>query len=775
MRYFSLFFAFLIIFEMTLLAKDVKIGIYQNKPKYFLDEREKPSGFFGELIEHIGAKNSWNIEYIPCEWNECLKMVENGAIDLMADVAYSNERAKIFDFNKEIALSNWTVFYTNKYTNISSVADLNNKRVALLKGSIQEQILIEAAKEFNIKPIFHYVGNFLEAFTHIEQNLADVCAVNGFFGKENDKKFEVYKSELSFNPSRLHFITKKETNKNLLDKIDAELKTLKDTDNSFYYKLYDRWFNFPNISEKKLILSEEEKEWLKKHPHIKVGINSDLAPIVYFDEKKPSGIVVELLKLSSSILNINFDFTANDPSKNLHELLETGKIDILSDIGKIDYLEKTNIVEVGNPIPIVVFTHISTPRISDLLEFSGHRVGVVNKCAYKDEFTSSYPHLKIIGVNDYKEAIQKLRDGEIDAFIGNQAIVAKLLSDGGHMDIKIAVSTTLNCIPQIGVRSDWSIFAGVLRKTIDSIPESEKSTIRQKFMGVVQNHVIDYSLLWKIGAGFVLILAFILFWNLKLKKEISERKKAEKKLKEALEVIKETQVQLFKQDKLDSLNELITNIAHHWRQPLSALSLYIGDLEDAKKYNELDDEYLSEFFTKSQKIIDEMSQMIDNFRNFYISSEEKSDFSLKEAISDAISMINARLGSHGINLFLNLGEDIKINGYKNEFIHVLLTILRNANDALLNSISKEKRIMIALEKTPSNTAKILIEDNGGGISEENINKIFEPYFTTKFKSKGVGTNLYLSKVIIEKRMHGSLSAYNGKDGAVFAIEMSSLQ
>lgn len=105
----------------------IKVGIYQNAPKLFMDENDQPSGFFPDLLNHIGSQRGWLLEYVPCSWNECLTKIENGSLDLMMDVAHSDARALRFDFNQEVVLSNWSVLYVRKGSDIHSIMDVDEK------------------------------------------------------------------------------------------------------------------------------------------------------------------------------------------------------------------------------------------------------------------------------------------------------------------------------------------------------------------------------------------------------------------------------------------------------------------------------------------------------------------------------------------------------------------------------------------------------------------------------------------------------------------------
>ena len=253
---------------------------------------------------------------------------------------------------------------------------------------------------------------------------------------------------------------------------------------------------------------------------------------------------------------------------------------------------------------------------------------------------------------------------------------------------------------------------------------------------------------------------------LQLNKELEERVKKEveeNRLKDRL---------VFQQSKMAAMGEMIGAIAHQWRQPLNSLGINIQNLEFDYEDNIVNESYIDEFVSKNQKTIKFMSHTIDDFRNFFRTDKEKEEFGVERAIKETISLQIDQLKKHRIDIVL-VGEDFQVYGFHNEFQQVILNIISNAKDILIEKNIKEPRIEISLEKN-----KILIKDNGGGIDEDILSKIFEPYFTTKEKSKGTGMGLYMSKMIIEDNLGGILSVSNIKkpdssssEGAQFTIEI----
>jgi len=222
--------------------------------------------------------------------------------------------------------------------------------------------------------------------------------------------------------------------------------------------------------------------------------------------------------------------------------------------------------------------------------------------------------------------------------------------------------------------------------------------------------------------------------------------------------------------RLAQMGEMIGNIAHQWRQPLNSLGLIIQKISLYHNNGLLDDEKITSSIDKSMNIIESMSDTIDDFREFFKPNREKEVFSLHDAIHKSYDIINPSFNQIAILCEFNIDEDISVLGYQNEFSQVVLNILNNAKDALVKNEVKEPHIKINTVKDGDN-AIIEISDNAGGIPDFAINKVFNPYFSTKGKEKGTGIGLYMSKMIIEDHMNGELKVENRDDGACFSIHL----
>lgn len=228
---------------------------------------------------------------------------------------------------------------------------------------------------------------------------------------------------------------------------------------------------------------------------------------------------------------------------------------------------------------------------------------------------------------------------------------------------------------------------------------------------------------------------------------------------------------MIKQSRLAAMGEMISNIAHQWRQPLSTLALTVDDLEDAYEHGELNRDYLHSSVSLATDTIQFMSRTIDDFRNFFRPENEMHNFLIIDAVKNALSIVQKTLEYNNILLRLQFDEEAWSYGFQNEFAQALINILGNARDALIERNIHSPQIVIQQTKF-RDTVELAIRDNGGGIPQEIIDKIFEPYFTTKDPGQGTGLGLYMTRIIIEKNMKGSIRVRNTDDGAEFIITLS---
>jgi len=244
----------------------------------------------------------------------------------------------------------------------------------------------------------------------------------------------------------------------------------------------------------------------------------------------------------------------------------------------------------------------------------------------------------------------------------------------------------------------------------------------------------------------------------------------EKRIQEAVAELRQKDQIMINQSRLAAMGEMIGNIAHQWRQPLNALGLLIYNIKDTFQFSTLNAEYLDQAVADGNRMVQNMSTTISDFSNFFRPDKEFVAFSATKQIRAAILLVESSYKNCDIAIHLDAPNDLELMGFPNEYSQVLLNLLSNAKEAVLgrNQLHQQlsRRVEIRLTERDGYGC-VTVADNGGGISALILDMIFDPYFSTKDRGSGIG--LYMSKMIIERNMYGSITARNIEEGAEFTV------
>lgn len=222
-------------------AQTVRVGVYDNPPKVEMGPGGRPRGIFIDLLEHVAESEGWEVEYVHCTWDEALSRIARGEIDLMPDVAYSEGRDGQLDFNRLAVLSSWLQVFTRQDARIRSVADLDGKTVAVLKGSIQQTVVDELRERFGLSLNLVAHPDYEATIGHVESGRADAAIVSRFYGYNRKKRGGVRPTPVILHPTVLLFATADGRNAHLLDAIDRHLAQAMNDPHSVYYRSLAYW------------------------------------------------------------------------------------------------------------------------------------------------------------------------------------------------------------------------------------------------------------------------------------------------------------------------------------------------------------------------------------------------------------------------------------------------------------------------------------------------------------------------------------------------------
>lgn len=370
---------------------------------------------------------------------------------------------------------------------------------------------------------------------------------------------------------------------------------------------------------------------------------------------------------------------------------------------------------------------------------------------------------------EYLKTTKEYKAAHFDGFLHNTNILTEL-RDVSRKDIlvlKPSKSMSIKIYKEAMENKANSIFINKDNIIVTTIPIMNKLRNKQEAFLAILSKEDGLSNLEKTYKLILLLLIFLYLSILLALYFLISRSIAEKN---SLNKIIKKDKQLLEQMKLAQMGEMIGNIAHQWRQPLSTISTAASGLKMKHEFDMLEKDDIPEFTDTIVTNTKYLSETIDTFRDFIKEEKETKEIVIQERIDETLKIVRASLENSHIKLINNIDYEnpIKVELVAEELAQVLINILNNAKDVILQRKIEDGTITIALIKTNKNF-KITIEDNAKGIEKDVLPKIFDPYFTTKHQFHGTGLGLYMSKIIVEKHLFGQLEVENTKEGAKFTI------
>jgi len=326
---------------------------------------------------------------------------------------------------------------------------------------------------------------------------------------------------------------------------------------------------------------------------------------------------------------------------------------------------------------------------------------------------------------------------------------------------------------------NWIISAGAYLDEIDEEIALKKESLKKTVQIEITSSVIIFLFFSLVANSFAVFFGKQIEKVLKNKNAQVKQKTEElenlntslaKEVEKEVEKRREQEQVLIQKSKFIALGEMISNIAHQWRQPLSQLSAIMMTIKFKHDLGKLDATSMQDKSKEAENLLEYMSKTIDDFKDFFKPSKEQKDFFIKDAVNSVINIIGGSAKEKSISININIPKEEQMYGHRSEYEQVLLNIITNARNMLISEKIANPSINIDLH-VDKNYSYLQIEDNAGGIRTEPIEKVFEPYFTTKKESGGTGIGLYMAKLIIEKSMGGILTVKNCSLGAAFVIRL----
>ncbi len=730
----------------------LKVGIYDNPPKLFVDENNSPKGIFPGLITDIAEKEKWKLKFIPVTFKQGLDGLENGMIDIMQDVAWSQKRSQLYGFTNETVMVSWGRIYKKKGLNINTLIDLKGKRIAHMDGGIYSQGpdgIKTLMNKFELEAAFIPVKGYQQVFEYIDQGKADAGVVNRLFGKTNKQKYNIDNTPILISPISIRFAFNKENPATpyLIRTIDSHLIQLKNDENSIYYQLIDDYIRepreivplfFKNLliflsiltavfvavgiiynrqAKKKTIqllkTGKELKESEKKFRTIFENLQD-----VYFNTTL-SGIFKDISPSAEMIFGFSPDELINKPVDQIYNNISDRET-------LIDLLMKQHSVR--------DYELLCRKKNTELIWVS------LNADLYQDD--SGDP----AGITGVLRDITLRKNAEKELIKREERFreMARLLPCGiVETDIELNVTYANQTGLEMFGYTQADIEMGLNSRSVihpDDL-QTAQDNIKKHLKGESISPV-EYKMIRKDGS------IVIVLWNsnpIKHKEQVVGFRGSFVDLTES----KRLQKEIIRTQRLESTGILAGGIAHDFNNILLGL---FGNIALAK----------GELSSKDNafKLIEEAEKSMARAKDLttQLSTFAQGGDPIKRAITiDQIirETANFNLAGSNIKMIMEKPESLwQINADKGQISQVISNLVINARQAMPDGGSIKIKIENAALSENDFTSlqldqyvKISISDEGTGISEEYLEKIFDPYFTTKQDGSGLGLSVVHSIIM----------------------------
>jgi two-component system sensor histidine kinase EvgS len=742
--------------EKSFLQKHPVITVHneQDYPPYNFYKEGRAQGLSIDYMNLLARRLGVKVRYIHGpSWSEFMQMIKSGKLDVMLNIIYTPQRGEFLHFTEPYASTRKAIFTQD--TSINTMNDLTGRTVCVPKDFFIHHFLQTYYPEILLKT----EPSLIDCLYSVENNESDATIASYSVAKALIQREKIPIRHISV-------LTDKRMERGLSIATGPGLKILRDILQKAMYTVSDEE------------LKELSKKWLDDSPHnpdhlehpsnrlepypkkrvIRMCNNPNWAPIEFAkegDTGRMAGIAIDTLHLVEKRLNVAFRNVPTRSWVQSQQFLKEGKCEILP--AAIATQERKKYARFTHPYlsyRLVIITRDDKPLVKELSELADKTIARKKGSGLISRLRRLYPSMKIIETKDYLEALQKVAEGEAYATIATIPVASYFIKRFDIKGLRIAGYTDMRYRLSVAVTKKDPELLRRLDEALASITPAEKNTIYNRWLGQKElAEPFDYRILY--AAAIIVFLLVILLllrhWLLKRHNRLLAQE-----VKKATEEIVTQRTMIREREKLAVLGEMIGVIAHQWRQPLNSLALSLQNLKYRYRDGEVNEEYIDRFVGKNLDRINFLSQTIEDFRNFFHARKGKESFSVREAIKAVFSIYSLDLRKNSIDFDGIEGEDFGIYGIKSEFQQVILSLIANAKEALEQK-EGARRIRVRLRGR-----QVIFEDNAGGVEEEQLDRLFEPDFTTKPGGTGIG--LYISREIIEKKFGGKIRAEKGENG-----------
>ena len=475
-----------------------RVGVYENPPKVYTNSSGEAVGIFPEILKIIAEREKWELEFVLCSWNECLERLESNDLDIMLDIAYSEERRKKFYFSQESVFLNWATIYTRKDVEANSLFDLNGRTIAAVKEDIHtvgEGGIENLISKFELDTKVLPVESYHEALAMVEDGRADAGVVNRLFGALTEGEYEISKTPIVFNPVHLKFaFPQKQKYIGIARTIDQHIRQFKADPGSLFHKIINSYlsgvdFDLSFFREMQSIpLTEDERQWLARHKVIRLGVDKGYAPYSFRNKGGDyQGIAIDTIHLVAQYLDVEIDIVEGLKWPQIIDYARQGKLDaILTAVETPERTEFLNFTHIYLPTPLVIMTKQDYQEIQGPENLKGKKVALVNGY-YSAEITlQNHPDIIPVMVQTPLDGLTAVSTGLADCYVGVIGVCDYISKVNGITNLKIAARyDMLMHGERIATRKDWPEFAKILDKALGAITEKKRLKLHQSWISAL--------------------------------------------------------------------------------------------------------------------------------------------------------------------------------------------------------------------------------------------------------------------------------------------------
>jgi len=726
---------------------------------------EKPTGYSIDYVELLAERLGIRIEYVRDTWDNLLKKTQNKEIDLIHSLFnYPSDRERYLHFSKPYKAVFTAIIVREDTTDIRSVADLAERKIAVIKGdSVDEALKVVHPNAENI-PYDQY-SDALRAvsFGSVDAFVTELPVASYHIRSLSltNLKIAAEASTLGNRDQRYRLAVRKDWQQ-LIPILEKAMDTLTADE---LKQLDDRWVALPEPSIVKVLqLSAEEKDWLAKHPKLTLGYDIEWPPIEFTNsEGHYSGITADVFAHIKELLNVELESLSPRSWSEMLDASKQGNVDILSALTHSQ--ERSKFLNFTSPylkIPIVIVTRKEESFIVGIEELQGKRVAVGKNYYSHVILENKHPDIELLVVNDVQEGLLAVNQKRAFAFIGGLAVVGHVIGHSGLSEVKVSGETPYQYELAIGTRKDEPILAGLMQKALDAIPQEDRNAIFRKWFSVTYEHKVDYALIWQMLFAVMLVLLAFVFWNRKLvglNQQLVIAKEGEQKARLAAESAN------------TSKSTFLANMSHELRTPLNAI-LGFSQIMQNKEGRSKDDRQTLDIINRSG---DYLLQLINDVLDMSKIEAgqmglETEDLDLEALVRDVTDIIRVRAEAKGLKLTVeeNAQFSKSIHGDSAKLRQIFINLLSNAVkftdtgtvSLYLNTQSNQHNYI---------TLYCEVRDSGPGIDKINLERIFLPFeqLASSITQQGTGLGLSITRQFVEL-MNGTISVENKPEGgAVF--------